>query len=102
MREFVKQLAASLREDEGWKLSDSGLRVINDKLKVELWVGWPRLLTLSLKEPAVINLSLREKLYLYRPVSIALRFARTRRQEYVDARLTEYIITKRLNTEDTN
>jgi hypothetical protein len=101
MREFVKQLAASLREDDGWKLSDSKLRLVNTKLKVELWVGWPRLLTLGMKEPAAIDFSLREKLYMYRPVSIALRFARRQRKQLVDATLTEYIISRRLNTPET-
>lgn len=102
MREFVKQMAASLREDETWQLSESQLRLVNDKLKVELWIGWPRLLTVGVREPARVDLTLLERVHLYRPVSIALRAARTRRRKLVDVKLTEYIVTRRLNTPETN
>lgn len=102
MREFVKQLAASLRDDATWKLSDSKLRIINDKIRVELWVAWPRLLTLHMKEPARVDFSLREKLYLYRPMSIALRAARGQREKLIDTQLTEYIVAGRLNARETN
>ena len=102
MREFVKQIAASLREDETWRLSESKVRLVNNKIKVALWVGWPRLFKLGMREPARVDFTLLEKLHLYRPVSIALRTARAQREKIIDSKLTEFIVTRRLNTDDAN
>ena len=103
MREFVKQIAVSLRHDETWLIEAHW--VSNDKLGVKVWIanGWSftrivwcaeRRSYGSWGDEVKINLSLLEKVHIWR----AFRALRKSKRACVYDRVLESIIERRLST----
>lgn len=104
MREFVRQLAESLREDTTWSLDKYW--AVNDKLGVKIWVanGLPathvewaatRRSYGSWADEVKVGLSLREKFVLW-GACIALR---KRKRETIYDEVLQSIIARRLNAD---
>lgn len=101
MREFVKHIAISMREDDTWVLDE--YRARNDKLGVSVWIAngiWFVYAEWSTQrrsyggwEPEVkVRLSLLEKLYLW----FACKRMRKLKRHAVHNRILETIIERRL------
>ena len=104
MRAFVKQIAASLREDETWLVDDHWAS--NDKLGVKVWIasGWTfaRIVWAAERrsyggwgDELTIRMSTLEKAYIW----LAYRTLRRLKRARVHSTVLESIIQRRLNGE---
>lgn len=102
MREFVKQIAVSLREDETWLIEEHWAS--NDKLGVKVWIanGWSfaRIVWCAERrsyggwgDEVKINLSLLEKIHIWRAYKALRKLKRAR----VHNTVLESIIARRLS-----
>jgi hypothetical protein len=100
MREFVKQIAVSLREDEHWVWRGSWIG--SDKLKIQLWVkNLPFALTARVYDKRGIQaedhaLTVLEKLYIWRAL---IQFKKANRAR-IENDLVATIVSRRLNTKE--
>lgn len=104
MREFIPQIAASLREDETWHVGPHW--AANDKLGIKVWVAngyWFVYLEWATERGTYgrwsnevrIDLSLPEKFVIWRACKKLRKLSRKRK----DAALLENIIQRRLQGE---
>jgi hypothetical protein len=104
MREFVKHIATSLREDDTWTLNDHW--TFNDKLGVKVWIAngyWFVYIEWATERQAYgrwadgrrVDLSLLEKFVIWRAAKKFRKLARRR----ADNKVLESIIQRRLNGE---
>ena len=106
MREFVKQIVASLRHDETWAIDEHWAS--NDKLGVKVWIanGWSfarvdwaleRRSYGGWGDEVKIRLSLIEKIFVWRAYKKLRKLQRAR----VHKTVLESIIQRRLTTGET-
>ena len=104
MREFVRQLAESLREDTTWSLDKYW--AANDKLGVRVWIANGPLSTYvewsasrrsygSWADEMKVSLSLRERFTIW----WACAAMRKRKRETIYDEVLQSIITRRLNSD---
>lgn len=102
MREFVNQIAVSLREDDTWKVDAHWL--YNDKLRVKVWIAngfwfvriqyW---IADSVGFSRDVHLSLVEKAWLWP----AVRKWRKLNKRLKDEAITAAIVSRRLSSGET-
>lgn len=102
MREFVKHIAESLRnDDDQWTLDEYRLR--SRKLGVAVWVAngffflnFEHVVVVNGRQTEIkTNLSLREKFAIWR----AVRKCQKKLQMAKDAKILEAVVSRRLSTE---
>jgi len=102
MREFVKQIVASLREDDTWKADTHWL--YNDKLRVKVWIAngfWFVHMQYWVDArngfSGDISLSLIEKAWLWPAVRKCRKLNKRRKEEAI----TAAIVSRRLSSGET-
>jgi len=100
MREFVKQIAVSLREDEHWNWRGGWIE--NSKLHIQLWVNnLPFALSVRVYDMRSVHaedytLTVLEKLYIWRAL---IQFKKANRAR-IENDLVATIVSRRLNTKE--
>ena len=100
MREFIKHIAVSLREDDHWNWRNSWIE--NSKLHIQLWVSnLPFALSVRVYDTRGVHsedyaLTFLEKLYMWRAISQFKKANRAR----IENDLVATIVSRRLNTKE--
>ena len=100
MREFVKHIAVSLREDDHWVWRGGWIE--NSKLHIQLWVdNLPFAISVRVYDTRGVHsedyaLTVLEKLYMWRVLSQFKKANRAR----IETDLVATIVSRRLNTKE--